>query len=182
MQKRAGSSKRAKHLQMETGATGLEPATSGVTGDARANTILHGTARKNPISRCSIYLPMVASTGAHDVPGESRPIHAPLPQCLLRQRAQLRNDKSPLATFVFHFRAQWSQQKWLLSVLWRSAKTRSRIRIDHGRFVRSPSIARRSPSRKHRVSSARLFMRLDSAFMLASTAACPFEPESSTVR
>jgi len=34
-----------------TGATGLEPATSGVTGDEEANTILRRKARKSPISR-----------------------------------------------------------------------------------------------------------------------------------
>src|SRR4051812_38166864 len=33
-----------------TGATGLEPATSGVTGDARANTILQAKTRKSTIS------------------------------------------------------------------------------------------------------------------------------------
>jgi hypothetical protein len=36
--KRAGSSKRTKYLQIETGATGLEPATSGVTGRESAST------------------------------------------------------------------------------------------------------------------------------------------------
>jgi hypothetical protein len=36
---------------VETGATGLEPATSGVTDHARGITILHQMARKSPISR-----------------------------------------------------------------------------------------------------------------------------------
>jgi hypothetical protein len=38
-------------LGRETGATGLEPATSGVTGRAMGPTILHASTRKTPISR-----------------------------------------------------------------------------------------------------------------------------------
>jgi hypothetical protein len=36
---------------LETGATGLEPATSGVTGRARGAMVFHPTTRKSPISR-----------------------------------------------------------------------------------------------------------------------------------
>ncbi len=43
--------KDAKFAGTLAGATGLEPATSGVTGDARGNTILHAKTRKSTISR-----------------------------------------------------------------------------------------------------------------------------------
>src|SRR4051794_30552378 len=54
----------AKSAQIRTGATGLEPATSGVTGDARANTFLHGKAQKSPVSRDFVWF-------------EERGFHAP---------------------------------------------------------------------------------------------------------
>jgi hypothetical protein len=49
----------------KAGATGLEPATSGVTGDAGANTTLHRRSRKSPISRVSFGLLLDGSTAFH---------------------------------------------------------------------------------------------------------------------
>jgi hypothetical protein len=45
------SGKWISQVLRKTGATGLDPATSGVTGRARASTILHGATQKNPDSR-----------------------------------------------------------------------------------------------------------------------------------
>jgi hypothetical protein len=63
MSKRQTPFGHAESLQMETGATGLEPATSGVTGRARATTILPATTRKSLLSRC---FGEAQSTGLYD--------------------------------------------------------------------------------------------------------------------
>jgi len=66
-------------------ATGLEPATSGVTGHAGGATILHGTTRKTWIAGTSATkgrYPLRVHTA---VPRPSRPIYAPSRRWLLRE-------------------------------------------------------------------------------------------------
>jgi hypothetical protein len=81
-----------------TGATGLEPATSGVTGRARANTILHPKARKSPISRDFV---RIGGRGVHALPSGFRtvPPHpdpiATSPVVSTRRHAHLRTHDWP---------------------------------------------------------------------------------------
>jgi hypothetical protein len=58
-------------------ATGLEPATSGVTGGARGPKILHATTRKSQISRDFLQTAKSRCTTFHGASGASRPIQAP---------------------------------------------------------------------------------------------------------
>ena len=75
-----GSSERQRACcagSSRAGATGLEPATSGVTGRERPPTLLHQVTRKGPISCGALRKQWQVSSNHHGSPRLSRPILAP---------------------------------------------------------------------------------------------------------